>query len=435
MREIVLFLGLAASALAQGDEADAYWGHWRGPTGNGVAPKADPPVEWGEKKNLRWKAALPGLGHSTPVVWRDRIYLTAAVAFGDPQAPTAGHRDGEHDNQEAVYRQKFVVLAVNRADGSIAWQKTVREALPHESGHQTGSHASHSPVTDGERVYASFGSNGLYCLDAKGEILWQKDFGQMHSLHAHGEGSSPALYGETLIVNWDHEGASFVVALDKRTGKERWKSAREEITSWSTPLVVVHEGKPQVVISATRRIRGYDLATGALLWECGGLSTNVVASPVAGGGIVIAGSSYDTKKMIAIRLDGAKGDISGSGRILWTRERNTPYVPSPLLYDDKLYFFSHYQGVLFCLDPKTGAVVFGPSRLPEVSDFYASPLGAAGRIYLTSREGVTVVIRHGAALDVLAVNRLEDRFSASPVAVGGDLFLRGERHLYCLSKP
>jgi outer membrane protein assembly factor BamB len=427
-----LLLGLATFQADEG--AEAFWPHWRGPTGNGVAPKADPPTEWSEKQNLRWKVALPGLGHSTPIVWRDRVFVTTALPFGDPLPPTAGLRDGEHDNQEAVRRQKFVVIAINRKDGTIAWQRTVKEEVPHETGHQTGSFASHSPVTDGERVYASFGSNGLYCLDWDGKPVWQKDFGQMHSLHAHGEGSSPALHGETLIVNWDHEGSSFVIALDKRTGKERWKTAREEITSWSTPLVVEHGGKPQVIISATNRIRGYDLATGQVLWECAGLSHNVVASPVAGDGIVIAGSSYEKKSMLAIRLEGAKGDITGTDHVLWSRDRNTPYVPSPLLYGDMLYFFSHYQGILFCLDAKTGKAHYGPARLPEVSDFYASPLGAAGRVYLTSREGVTLVLKHGPALEILATNRLDDRFNASPVAVGGQLFLRGERHLYCISK-
>jgi outer membrane protein assembly factor BamB len=288
-------------------------------------------------------------------------------------------------------------------------------------------------VTDGERVYAFFGSNGLYALDWNGEPLWNKDFGQMHSLHAHGEGSSPALHGDTLVVNWDHEGSSFVVALDRRTGKELWKSARKEITSWSTPLVVENGGRPQVVISATNRIRGYDLATGEVAWECGGLSHNVVASPVAGDGLLIAGSSYEKKAMLAIRLDGAKGDVTGTDRVIWSRDRNTPYVPSPLLYDDKLYFFSHYQALLFCLNPRTGEAHYGPARLPEAIDFYASPLGAAGRVYATSREGVTVVLKHGPAFEVLATNRLDDRFSASPVAAGSDLFLRGERHLYRIS--
>jgi len=425
----------APAASPQGDDGrEANWPQWRGPAGNGVAPRADPPIRWSEEKNVRWKLALPGLGHSTPVVWGDRIFVTAALPFGDPVAPTAGRRDGEHDNLKAVRRQKFVVLAVGRGDGKIVWQRTVRENVPHESGHQTGSFASNSPVTDGERVYAFFGSNGLYCLNWDGLPLWEKDFGQMHSLHAHGEGSSPALHGETLIVNWDHQGSCFVAAFDTRTGKERWKAAREEITSWSTPLVVEHKDAPQVIVSATHRIRGYDLATGRVLWECGGLSQNVVSSPVAGDGLVIAGSSYEKRAMLAIRLEGAKGDITGTDHVIWTRDRNTPYVPSPLLYEGKLYFFSHYQAVLFCLDARTGEAHYGPARLPEVTDFYASPLGAAGRVYLTSREGVTLVLKHGPALEILATNRLDDRFSASPVAVGADLLLRGERHLYCISE-
>ncbi len=439
MTACALLAGLAAlasPAARQGEDgADAWWPHWRGPTGNGVAPRADPPIAWSEEKNVRWKLALPGLGNSTPIVWRDRIFVTAAVPFGEPLAPTAGHRDGEHDNEETVRRQKFLVIAVGRDDGKIVWQRTVREGIPHETGHRTGSFASNSPVTDGERLYAFFGSNGLYCLSWDGQPVWEKDFGQMHSLHAHGEGSSPALHGETLVVNWDHEGSSFLVALDKRTGKERWKSARKEITSWSTPIVVEHDGKAQVIVSATRRIRGYDLETGRVVWECGGLSQNVVASPVAGGGIVIAGSSYEKRAMVAIRLEGAQGDITGTDRVLWTRDRNTPYVPSPLLYEDRLYFFNHYQAILFCLDPRTGETRFGPARLPEVADIYASPLGAAGRVYVPSREGVTVVLKHGAAaLEVLATNRLDDRFSASPVAVGGHLFLRGQRRLYCISQ-
>ena len=167
------------------------------------------------------------------------------------------------------------------------WKKILREEFPHEGGHETGSLASNSPVTDGQFLYAFFGSRGLYCLDLNGELKWQKDLGRMQTLHAHGEGSSPVLHGDTLIVCWDHEGDSFLYAFDKRTGKERWKVARDEKTSWSTPLVVEHEGKPQVVISATKRVRGYDLATGALLWECAGLSRNVVSSPVAGHGMVI----------------------------------------------------------------------------------------------------------------------------------------------------
>src|SRR5712692_7215314 len=305
--------------------------------------------------------------------------------------------------------------------------------LPHEAGHVTASLASASPVTDGEHVFAFFGSRGLYCLDTDGKLLWKKNLGQMHTKHGHGEGSSPALHGETLIVNWDHEEGSFLVALDKRTGNQRWRVTRAEDTSWATPIVVEHGGKAQVIVPGTNRLRGYDLASGAVLWECGGLSSNIVSSPVAANGVVYAGSSYDTRALLAIRLDGAKGDITGTKQVLWTRRRGTPYVPSPLLYGDSLYTMQHYQGVISRLDLKSGEEQGGPFRLAAISNVYASPVGAAGRVYVTSRDGVTQVISHGDPTPkMLAVNRLDDSFSASAALVGRGLFLRGERSRDCI---
>jgi outer membrane protein assembly factor BamB len=410
------------------------WPQWRGPLASGVAPQADPPLHWSERENVRWKIALPGQGHSTPIVYRDRVFLTAAVPVGEPQPPVYDHAPGSHDNLPVTRRHQFVVLAVHRHDGHIVWQKTVREEFPHEGGHVTGSLASNSPVTDGERLYAFFGSRGLYALDWNGELLWSKDLGRMQTLHAHGEGSSPVLYGDTLVVCWDHEGDSFLYAFDKRTGRERWKVARDEPTSWSTPLVVESEGKPQIVVSATKRVRGYDLATGALIWECAGLARNVVSSPVAGHGLVFAGNSYDFQAMLAIRLAGAKGDVTGTDQVAWKINRLTPYVSSPLLYDDTLYFLRHIQNILSRLDPATGKPRGEPIRLGALRDYiFSSPVGAAGRIYITARDGTTVVLRHDGDNALLAVNHLEEVFSASPALVGRDLFLRGERHLYCLA--
>jgi outer membrane protein assembly factor BamB len=412
-----------------------YWPQWRGPLATGVAPNANPPIEWNDKKNIRWKVELPGKGHSTPIVWRDFIFLTTAIPHGEAVRPRLPARPGAHDNLLLTYEHEFAVLAVNRRDGKILWQRTVHKELPHEAGHVTGSLASNSPVTDGELVFAFFGSRGLYCLDTSGKLLWQKHLGEMHSKHGHGEGSSPALYGDTLVVNWDQESDSFVVALDKRSGKERWKMPRPEDTSWATPIIVQHGGKPQVVISGTNRIRGYDLAGGAVLWECGGLSSNVVASPVSANGVVYAGSSYDTRALLAIRLDGARGDITGSRQVLWSRKRGTPYVPSPLLYGDSLYTLQHYQGIVSRLDVKTGEDQGGPFRLGAIGNVYASPVGAAGRIYITSRDGVTQVISHGDKTPRnLAVNRLDDTISASAALAGRELFLRGERYLYCIAE-
>ena len=254
----------------------------------------------------------------------------------------------------------------------------------------------------------------------------------MRSLHGHGEGSSPAIYKETLIVNWDHEGQSFIVALDKRTGEERWKLERNEVTSWASPIVIEHAGKPQVIVSGTSRVRGYNLATGKVLWECGGLSSNIVASPVSADGMVFAGSSYDKRALLAIRLDGAAGDITGTDRVAWRRTRGTPYVPSPLLYEGGLYFLTHYQGILSRVEARTGEDQPGPFRLDGIGNVYSSPVAAAGRIYVTDLDGTTIVIKSGPAPRKLALNHLSEPIAASAAIAGRQLFLRGEKHLYAL---
>ena len=427
---IVLYL-LLLPALA--GDSDGFWPQWRGPQATGVAPSANPPIRWSETENIRWKIALPGKGHSTPIVFGDAIFLTAAVPVGEPREPVYDNAPGSHDNVGVTQRHQFVVLAVSRRDGKVLWKNVVREEFPHEGGHNTGSLASNSPVTDGERLYAFFGSRGLYCLDLNGDIIWQKDLGRMQTLHGHGEGSSPVVHGETLIVCWDHEGASTLYAFEKRTGKERWKVARDEKTSWSTPLIVDHAGRQQVIVSATKRVRSYDLASGALLWECGGLAGNVVSSPVAGRGMVIAGNSYEWQAMLAIRLAGAKGDITDTPNLVWKLNRLTPYVSSPLLFDDTLYFLRHNQNILSRVDPESGKPRGEPLRLEGIRDIFASPVGAAGRIYITGRDGVTVVLRHDRENAPLALNRLEDTFSASPALVDRELYLRGDRFLYCIA--
>ena len=285
---LVLSYAWIASPLRGEDETDSLrsWPQWRGPLATGVAPLADPPTEWSQTKNVAWKTALPGAGHSTPIVWGERVFVTAAEPFGEAMPPKYDTAEGAHDGIPVTHRHRFLVMALDRRDGTIVWKKTVREEVPHEGGHVTGSYASASPATDGERIFAHFGSRGLYCLDFDGKIIWHVDLGRMSTKHAHGEASSPVVFGDTIAVNWDQEKGSFVVALDTRTGKERWRVARDEETSWSSPIVVERPpessggngGKPQLVVSGTNRIRGYDLATGKVLWECGGLSSNVVAS-------------------------------------------------------------------------------------------------------------------------------------------------------------
>jgi len=432
---------LAASCLLALDvngadpDADLYWPQWRGPLGSGVAPHADPPLEWSESQSIRWKVALPGKGHSTPVIWGDRVFATTAVPYGEAVKPRYSGALNVHDETPVTQRHRFVVMALSRSDGEILWERTVRDELPQAGGHSTASLASNSPVTDGEHLFAFFGSYGLYCLTVDGNLVWETDLGKMDTLHGHGEGSSPALYGDTLVINWDHEGKSFVVAFDKRTGEERWKIFRYGASSWTTPIVVDDGGTPQVIISGSRDVRGYDLTTGSLIWECGGLSVeNVVASPVAGNGMVFSGSSYDKQSMLAIRFHGAEGDITGTKRVVWTRVQGAPYVPSPLLYGESLYFIRHFQGILTRVSALTGENRPGPLRLTGLRYVFASPVGAEGRVYITDRDGTTLVISDEDSPQVLATNRLDDTFSASAALVGAQLFLRGEKYLYCISE-
>ena len=425
---------LLLTGVAGGEEPLKYWPQWRGPLSTGLAPHADPPVKWSETKNIRWKTPLDGVGHSTPIIWKNHIFVTTAIPYGKVITPKGPEIDGVHDYLPVTQAMGFAVIAINRTDGKILWKTTVRKALPHEGAHYTGTMASNSPVTDGKNIYAFFGARGLYCLGFKGNVKWGKDLGKMRIKHGHGEGSSPAIYENTVIVNWDHADQSFIAAFDKRTGKQLWKTNRDEVTSWSTPIVVKVDGKPQVIVNGTKRMRVYSLETGKVIWKCAGLSANIVASPVSSDGIVYAGSSYVKRGMMAIRLSGAKGDISSSDNVLWRRRAGTPYVPSLLLSGQGLYFLNHYQPVLWRVNVKTGKDPEGPYRLYGLRNVYASPVAAAGRVYITDRSGATMVLSDDKKLKILATNRLDEPINASAAVVGKEIFLRSDQHLYCISK-
>jgi len=431
-----------ACAASIASEPDSNWAQWRGPNATGVAPRANPPIEWGESKNVRWKVDLPGRSDAAPIVWDDRVYVLTAVdtnkhAPGAPQAKPAD--EGQNARRRRFRRPSptsiyaFKVLALDRKTGEQVWERTVAEVLPHEAGHPDSTQASASPVTDGKHIIAFFGSRGLYCLDMSGKIVWSKDLGTMHTRMQFGEGSSPALHGNVVVIKWDHEGDDFIAAFDKRTGDELWRTPRDESTSWSTPIIVDVDGKPQVIASASKRIRAYDLKSGAQVWECGGMTSNVIPSPVAGDGIAYCISGFRGSAALAIRLSGAKGDITDSDRVAWKYSDNTPYVSSPLLYGDALYFLDRRNsGILTCLDSSSGEVRFKDQRL-GVRGVYASPVGAADRVYIAGRDGKTVVLKRGSAYEVLATNTLDDGFDASPAIAGNELFLRGREHLYCIA--
>lgn len=431
----VLVLSLRVSAA----DGDRFWPQWRGPLLTGAALHGDPPVTWSETKNVKWKVAIPGKGSATPVIWGDTILVLTAIPT-EKRAPVAapasapgGERRGPPPGITPEFAHRFTLLAINRKDGKTLWQRTLREELPHESMHATNSWASASALTDGERVYAFFGSRGLYALDMKGNVAWEKDLGDMTTKLGFGEGASPALHGDRLVVNWDHEAGSFIVALDKRTGKEIWRTPREEKTSWSTPLVVEVGGRAQVITSATDRVRSYDLATGELLWHATGMTANVIPTPVHSEGVVFLTSGFRGNALLAVRLADARGDITNSPAIVWRYDRDTPYVPSPLLVDGRLYVLKSNNGILTAFEAATGRKLYGEQRLEGVPNVYASPLGVAGRIYIAGREGGVAVVQQGPEFKQLAANQLDDGFDASPVAVDNELYLRGQRFLYRIS--
>ena len=326
-----------------------------------------------------------------------------------------------------------MVLAYDRASGAEVWRSTVTEQVPHEAGHNTNTFASASPVSDGERLYVSFGSRGVYCLDLNGKTLWSRDLGKMQTRAQFGEGSSPAVSGDTLVVPFDHEGESFIVALDTKSGEERWRQTRDEQTTWSTPLITEFNGRTQVVTNGSNRVRSYDLATGELIWECGGQAGNPIPSPVRFEDNVIVMTGFRGYAIYSIPLS-SKGDITDSETITWIEEDAAPYVPSPLLYQGQLYFVKANNGVLVSRDAKTGELRIDQTRLPDISTVYASPVAANGYVYLTGRDGTTVVLKHGNSFEVVAKNKLDEEIDASAAIVGDEIFFRGKQHLYCVAK-
>ena len=419
--------GLSSVLRAADPVAERFWPQWRGPYASGVSRTADPPLEWSETKNIRWKIEIPGRGSSSPVVWGDRLFVTTAIPMG--VAGAAAHEPRGKIQPRDVHQ--FKTLAIDRRTGRVVWERTAREEQPHAPSMKDGTWASNSVITDGQRVFAFFDSSGLYAYDMEGTLLWEKHFGEKKIFAEVGEsGSTPVLYGNRLVLVWDHQGASFIVALNASTGQELWRTDRQDVDSWGTPLVVEHDGRAQVVTTGDKRVRSYDLETGRLVWENEGLTMNPIPSPVAEDGMVFVMAGFRTAKLHAIRLADATGNLAGSKAIAWSLDRDTPYVSSPLLYDGVLYFLKSNAGILSVFDAKSGRPHYQAHRLNGLPEVYSSPVGAQGRVYITSRDGTTLVIRHGPRFDVLATNTLDDGFDASPALVDNEIYLRGNRYLY-----
>lgn len=451
-----------ATAWAQGDNTN--WPRWRGPLATGVAPQGNPPTEFGEDKNLRWKVAIPGNGSGSPIVWGDKLFLLTAVEGGN--AAAASDRSSatepvafqetlrplqQQSNDQPARRPggsegrrgfgggaapakplNFVVMCLDRNTGKTLWQQTARSEKPHEGKHDTNSFASASAVTDGKHVFCSFGSRGIYCYDLNGKQVWEKDLGDMQTRAGFGEGATPALFGDTLVVPWDHEAQSFVVALNAKNGDEKWRVERDEVTTWATPLIVPRGNGQQVILNGSNRVRSYDLATGKVLWECGGQAQNPIPTPVANETTAFVMTGFRGYALYAIPLD-ATGDLTGTDKISWKRDEGTPYISSPVLLDGRLYITKGREAILACLDAATGSEHYVNERLGDLKTLYSSPVAAGGHLYFFDREGNNVVVKAGDTFDIVATNKLDEVVDASPAIVGDTMYVRGEKSLYCFA--
>lgn len=431
-------LALAATALSVPALASAdNWPHWRGPNADGTAPGSAPPTTWDgpSGKNVRWKAPLVGRGSATPIVWGNRVFVVSAektnriATEAELPKPT---RDYKRNTAAPKNFYRFLVTAFDRETGKEAWQKTAVEAVPHEGHHESHGYAAGSPTTDGERLYVSFGSFGIFCYDLAGNLLWTREFGRLNTRLGWGEAVTPVVHDGHLLLNWDQEADSALHCLDAKSGKPKWTAQRDEKSTWTTPLVAEFGGTTQVILNGTTRIRSHDLKTGDVVWSCGGMTVNPIPSALRHGDSAIVMSGYRGAAAVSIPLT-SKGDLEPT-QANWQYRKATPYVPSPVLVGDRIWFTEANLNLLTVLDAKTGKPAMERERLPGARQFYASPVFAGGRVYFTDRDGTTLVLKPGDGLDVVATNKLGDPVDASPVPVGKRLLLRGEKFLWCLGE-
>lgn len=408
------------------------WIQWRGPTADGRAgDRAKPPIQWDKTTNLAWTVDLLGEGSATPIVHGNQIFVLSAVRT-ERKSPKPVVKDERAKTSPDEFFYQFVVSSYDRGSGKTLWQKVVVEEVPHEGKHDTNTYAAGSPVSDGERLYFSFGSRGVFCYSLDGEPIWNLDLGDMRTRSGWGEAVTPALANDSVIINWDQEEGSFIASIDKRSGKVRWKKDRDgEVTSWNTPFVTSFEGKQQIIVNGTGTVKSYDAKDGTVLWECGGQTVNAIPSPIRFNNSVICMSGYRGSLACSIPLN-SQGDITNSPKVNWKIAQGTPYVPSPILSGTRLLFTAGNTNALSCMDAGTGKPQLERMRLNAIGSMYASPIWAAGHFYFTSREGTTVVVKDNENLEVVAVNELNDVIDASPVAVDDQLFLRSWKKLYCI---
>lgn len=418
--KLSILLLILSGMLFGNENYNNYWPNWRGPNCDGVSTTATPPVFWNDSTNIKWKIPIPGNGFGTPVVWDNQIFITTSI---------------ELKNTEPEGIVRFVVYSIDRETGEILWEKVVREQLPHEEIMYFASHAAASCVTDGKHMIASFGSYGIYCFDMTGNMIWEKDLGDMPDPLALGEGASPVIYKDCIVINWDNVGQSKIFVLDKDTGEEIWQKDRKEDYTWATPLIIEYQNKSQVIIPGKKKSISYDLFNGNIIWEIAGLDESIIASPVADGKSVYLMAGVPSAGILqCINLNKANGILDSVDNVRWSSDRGIPYVPSAILKDEKLYYLKGSRSQLSCVDAKTGKIYYDAIRIKGMKGGYPSPVCANGNIYVLDRKGTCSIIKEGTDFTILSQNKLDDNFYASPVVVGNDLILRGEIFLYYISK-
>ncbi|HEX5833699.1 MAG TPA: PQQ-binding-like beta-propeller repeat protein [Pyrinomonadaceae bacterium] len=434
-RRISLALLIISSLTATGLAAN--WPQWRGPDGSGISNEKNLPAAWTPTTNIKWKAAIPGRGHSSPIVWGNRVFVTTAVE-GDvvPGAKAVKHmNDGKEflhpDSIGADRKHQFKVIALNRESGKVVWEAVAWEGTPYDNRHRKSSYAASTPATDGKMVYAFFGTEGLYAYDFNGKLAWKTQLGNLGTVGM-GTGTSPILFDNLVIVQCDEDNGegSFIVALDKKTGKEAWRTPRKVQVSWSTPLLVKTATRSELITSGTETVISYDPATGKELWRHKGVESNAIPSPVANSDMVFLVAGFPAKVAMAIKL-GGNGDLTGTPNVPWKYAKGTAYVPSPILYGDYLYLTTD-RGILTCIDAKTGEVKYEGGRIPIPATFTASPVAFEGKILMTSEDGDTFMVKAGPKHEILGTNSIGEPVYASPAIADGRIFIRGEKNLYCI---
>jgi outer membrane protein assembly factor BamB len=414
------------------------WSQWRGGEGTGISTETNVPTEWSVDKNIKWKTPIAGRGHSQPIVWGAKVFLTTDIE-GEivPGAKAVEHKENGQpithpDSVGANRKHTFKVICVDRNTGKILWEQTAYTGTVYDDRHRKGSYAAPTPATDGNRIYAWFGGegDGLYCYDFNGKLEWKSAVGKIAN-YGMGPGSSPVTHENLVILQCDEDEGknSFIIAIDKKTGKEVWKTPRKVQASWSTPLVVRSGQRVELITSGNEWIISYDPKTGKELWTARGHGSNAIGTPLAGHGMVFVYAGYPVKKTFAIKLGGS-GDVTNSN-VAWQYDKGTAYVPSSILYNDYLYLMSD-RGILTCLDARTGKVIYEGGRIPVPATFTASPVAFDGKLLLTSEDGDTYIIKAGPKHEVIATNSVGEPVFASPAISDGMIFIRAASNLYCI---